>query len=98
QTIPAGAAAWNSNINSSTKTFVYVPAVTGTYNYHCTIHSTTMLGNFTVNCPTPSVTISAGGSTTFCNGGSVTLSTTGVYTTYQWKKDGGNIVGQTTSS
>src|SRR5450432_2831133 len=92
-TIPVGAATWNHNMNSSAgnTSFTYVPTVSGTYNFQCNIHPTTMMGSFTVSCPTPSVTISAGGATTFCNGGSVSLSTTGVYTTYQWKNGGTSI-------
>ena len=48
-TIPAGAAIWNSNINSASTSFMYVPTVTGTYNYECTIHASMgMTGSFTV--------------------------------------------------
>jgi plastocyanin len=47
QTIPSGAATWNSNLSSTTTSFTYVPTVLGTYNYHCTIHSS-MTGSFTV--------------------------------------------------
>ncbi|MBX7226280.1 MAG: choice-of-anchor J domain-containing protein, partial [Chitinophagales bacterium] len=43
-------------------------------------------------CSTPTAAITAGGSTTFCSGGSVTLSaTTGTGYNYQWKKDGANV-------
>jgi hypothetical protein len=43
--------------------------------------------------------ISAGGPTTFCNSGSVTLNAfTGNSSTYQWKKNGTNISGATASS
>lgn len=47
-TIPAGAASWNSNINSSTTTFQYIITKAGTYNYWCAIHTTSMEGSFTV--------------------------------------------------
>src|SRR5438046_1885228 len=50
-TVPSGASTWSANINSSHKTFTYVPAVTGTYNYQCNIHPSLMMGSFTVNCP-----------------------------------------------
>ncbi len=47
-TIPMGAAAWNSNMNSTTKRFSYVVTKVGTYNYDCTIHPTVMIGTITV--------------------------------------------------
>jgi hypothetical protein len=47
----------------------------------------------------PTATITAGGSTTFCTGGSVTLNAnTGTGLTYQWKLNGANIAAATTSS
>ncbi len=47
--IPAGAATWNNNMNSTSTTFIYVPTVAGTYNYQCNIHvSMGMIGSFTV--------------------------------------------------
>ncbi len=49
ETIPAGAASWNSNMTSVATSFMYVPTVVGTYNYECTIHvSMGMTGSFTV--------------------------------------------------
>ncbi len=49
----------------------------------------------TVN-PVPAPTITAGGSTTFCTGGSVTLSTPAVTgNAYQWKRNNVNIAGAT---
>ncbi|HVD97319.1 MAG TPA: T9SS type A sorting domain-containing protein, partial [Cytophagaceae bacterium] len=52
----------------------------------------------TVN-PAPSVpNVTASGSTTICSGQSVTLSTTATGVSYQWKKDGTNISGATSSS
>ncbi len=47
-TIPAAAAAWNNNINSTTTVFKYVITATGTYNYWCAIHTTMMEASFTV--------------------------------------------------
>lgn len=44
--IPAGAAAWNANINSSSMSFAYNVLVPGNYGYHCTIHPTLMMGGF----------------------------------------------------
>lgn len=101
-TIPAGAAVWSNSIDASHLKFDYVPTVVGTYNYKCNIHPTTMLASFTVVCPTASVSISAGGPTTFCKPGSVTLSVSagsgGPFTSYQWKKGANNIAGATDPS
>ena len=53
----------------------------------------------TMSLSTPTASITAGGSTSFCTGGSVVLSAnTGSGLTYQWKNSGGNISGQTLSS
>ena len=98
--IPAGAATWNKNINSSSTSFIYVPTVAGTYNYKCTPHqSMGMVGNFTVTagCAPPSVHISSS-ATAFCKGGSLLLTSTTSpnITSYQWKKNGTNISGATT--
>lgn len=38
-TLPEGAATWNSVINSSTKTYTYVLTTAGTYNYSCIPHA-----------------------------------------------------------
>jgi len=64
--IPAGAQAWNSSINSLTTSFSYPVKVEGVYNYNCNIHPTQMIGNFTALSSTgippllvtPSVTLS----------------------------------------
>ena len=48
---------------------------------------------------TPTAAITAGGATSFCAGGSVVLSaTTGTGYTYQWRNNGTNISGATSSS
>src|SRR5262249_9089447 len=47
----------------------------------------------------PTATATPSGSTPFCQGGSVTINAnTGSGLTYQWKKDGNNISGATSSS
>lgn len=53
-TIPSGATAWDNPINATNTSFTYtVPAITGTYNYHCTPHASMgMTGSFTVVNPT----------------------------------------------
>jgi plastocyanin len=47
-TIPAGAATWDSPINSTTTSFEYKVTLAGTYNYKCTPHASMgMVGSFT---------------------------------------------------
>jgi hypothetical protein len=60
----------------------------------CTVTSPEL--TITVN-PIPSPTITANGSSTICPGTTVTLSTTAA-SSYQWKLNGGNIAGATSSS
>lgn len=51
-TIPAGAASWDAPLNANNPSFIYVPTVTGTYNYICQPHvSNGMIGSFTVMPP-----------------------------------------------
>lgn len=100
-TIPSGATAWDQAMNMSATTFIYVPSKAGTYKYHCTFHASFgMVGNFTVNCPNASASISAGGPTTFCQGQSVLLTskTSSNITSYQWQKNGTAISGATSST
>jgi len=48
-TIPTGAAPWDSPIDSLDTVFEYVPAKLGVFKYHCTPHvSYGMVGSFTV--------------------------------------------------
>jgi plastocyanin len=97
--VPGGAASWDSDIKSSVPSFTYVPAASGSYSYFCTPHeSFGMMGSFTVNCPVPSVTIAAGGPTSFCKPGSVLLSSTGVFSAYQWNRNGSPLAGATNST
>ena len=50
-------------------------------------------------CAPPTATITAGGTTTFCNGGSVVLSAnTGTGLTYQWKVGTSTLVGSTNAT
>jgi len=46
--IPAGAAAWDSPMSSTSTTFSYKVTVAGTYNYVCTPHAPMMAGTITV--------------------------------------------------
>lgn len=47
--LPAGAATWNSPLNSQTSVFQYVVTVAGTYNYVCTPHAPNMSGVLNVS-------------------------------------------------
>jgi plastocyanin len=48
RTIPAGAAGWNSPLNSSNSSFDYTVTVAGSYSYACNYHeSMGMVGSFT---------------------------------------------------
>jgi len=72
--IPAGAATWDSPINSANPSFEYKVAVAGTFNYKCTPHAAMgMVGSFVASAPVATLSItpsnrnvqSAAGSTTF---------------------------------
>lgn len=89
-----------SNISGATSSS-YTATASGVYsvvvnNSGCTATS----GNTTVTVnPSPSATVTAGGATSFCAGGSVTLSAnTGTGLTYQWRNNGSNISGATSST
>lgn len=75
---------------------------TASGNYTCVVtnscgSTTSNSISVTVNNP-PSAAITANGSTTFCTGGSVTLNAnTGSGLSYQWKNNGANINGATSS-
>ena len=47
--VPAGAAAWNHNMNQSSTTFLYKVTKPGLYNYVCTPHAPGMAGSFTAS-------------------------------------------------
>jgi hypothetical protein len=79
--------------NTATTTYTFTP--TSTASPTCATNTTMTV---TVNS-LPSATITAGGATTFCQGNSVNLNAnTGTGLTYQWKNNGTNITGATTSS
>ncbi|HKR06647.1 MAG TPA: T9SS type A sorting domain-containing protein [Bacteroidia bacterium] len=76
------------------------PASTTTYSLVSVANATcagTVSGSATITVnPLPSAVITPGGPTTFCSGGSVTLSApAGANKIYQWKKGGVNIPGAT---
>lgn len=76
------------------------PMVTTSYSVTATFDAgPPVTASVTITVQTPTVTISAAGPTTFCEGFSVILnSTTTGATSYQWKLNGANIAGATSPS
>ncbi|MBK7384162.1 MAG: hypothetical protein IPI81_12680 [Flavobacteriales bacterium] len=89
-----------TNISGATSS-AYTATTSGTYSVVITAgacSSTSASTTVTVNTA-PTATISASGATTFCSGGSVTLTAnSGTGYTYQWRNNGTNINGATSSS
>ncbi len=76
--------------NTATTTYTFTPDTS-----QCAISTTLAI---TVN-PSATATITAGGATTFCSGGSVVLSAnTGTGFTFVWKKNGTTITGATAAT
>jgi len=80
----------------------YVASSSGTYNCVVTNACGSNTSNnivVSISTSSPSAVITAGGPTTFCTPSSVGLSAgnTVIDVTYQWRKDGVNISGKTTS-
>lgn len=95
-----------TNITGATNATYTIPAVTfaDTANYTVTVIGASPCGNVTsanaklTVLPLP-LTIAAGGSTTFCSGGSVLLrASNNSGLTYQWQLGGINITGATDST
>ncbi|MDP1745096.1 MAG: glucose dehydrogenase, partial [Bacteroidota bacterium] len=79
----------------------YVVTVSGNYTVTVTAGggSTTSVAEVVTVTPSPTATITAAGPTSFIAGNSVILNaSTGTGYTYQWKRDGVNIIGATNSS
>jgi hypothetical protein len=90
---------WSSG--QTTSSIIVSPATTTTYTvtatniYNCSSTDQVMV----TPVANPTATITASGSTTICEGGSVTLNAnTGTGLSYQWKNNGSNILGANTSS
>lgn len=81
--IPAGATSWNSPMTSTSTSFMYVPAVVGTYNYLCTPHASFMKGSFTVVCQLD----------TTVNQSGVTLTAAASQGSYRWVNCDSNYTG-----
>ena len=58
--VPNGAASWDAPMNNANITFKYIITVPGLYNYHCTMHPSTMNGSITVTGGTSGVPIVTG--------------------------------------
>ncbi len=92
-----------SNVGTNTPTYSANPLTTQYFQMitSCLYNGSSSASNqvlFTVN-PSPNATITANGPTTFCQGNSVTLSIPQeIGVTYQWKNNGVNISGATSSS
>lgn len=93
----------NGSTIAGATTSTYTATLGGSYTVVVTNTSTSCVATsaimtVTVN-PLPASTITASGPTSFCDGGSVTLSTTAMSgQTYVWKRDGVAISGATTAS
>lgn len=89
-----------SGVTTPTLTINNVQSAMDGYQYRCIVSSCSSL--YTSNSasiavsPSPTVAVTTGGSTTFCQGNSVSLNAnTGTGYTYQWKLNGSNINGAT---
>jgi hypothetical protein len=90
----------NVDINGATDS-MYTAYTSGSYKVKVTnsCGSTSSAAKVVTINPLPAVSISANGTTTFCTGGSVTLTAVGdTGLTYQWRKNNVNISGATTAS
>lgn len=72
--IPTGAAGWYGNLVIATDTVIYIPSVSGLYNYTCTHHSGMDGQFFVTGCSFPAKPVISGNSNA-CKGDTVLLST-----------------------
>jgi hypothetical protein len=89
-----------TNISGATAS-TYTASASGSYTVVVSSGgcSTTSAATIVSATSAPGATITAGGATSFCSGGSVTLSAnTGTGLTYQWRNNGTNISGATAST
>ncbi|MBL7712802.1 MAG: PKD domain-containing protein [Chitinophagaceae bacterium] len=100
--VPAGAANWYSNLNSTDTQYLYVPLLSGLYQYTCTHHSA-MDGSFFVSgCTYPDKPIISGSwAGSPCDGMAAIVLRTPAQAgaSYQWLRSGGLLMpGATTDS
>ena len=75
-TIPAGAATWDSPMNSGNQVFEYKVTEAGTYNYHCTPHAAIQQGSFTAVGSTPTLLVTPSNQNVGAAAGSTQFSVT----------------------
>ena len=74
--IPAGAVPWDNPIDATNTFFEYVTTVSGTYNYHCMHHPTTMIASFNVSGFIPNLNVSPSNQNVLFTAGSTSFSVT----------------------
>lgn len=85
----------NNTLISGSTNGSYTVTATGYYKYSITSCALALSDSILVTTQ-PNVTVAAGGPTTICSGGSVSLSvTTGIGNSYQWKLNGSPVNGAT---
>lgn len=75
-TIPGSAAAWDEPINSSNTFYEYRVTVAGVYNYLCTPHSSTQIGQFTATAPAATLSVTPSNRNVSASAGSTNFSVT----------------------
>jgi len=75
-TIPAGAAPWDSPMNSGSQVFDYTVTVAGVYNYKCTPHASIQFGSFTVSGAAPTLNVTPGNQNVSSGAGNTSFSIT----------------------
>lgn len=102
-TLPGVTYNWfKDGVNTGSTGSSYAATATGVYSVRVSTSSCSGVFSNTINVtvnPLPAATVTAAGSTTFCDGLSVTLNAnTGTGLAYQWQKGGTDIPGETSAS
>jgi plastocyanin len=73
--VPAGAASWNSPINSGNQTYSYTVTTAGNYDYQCTIHvGMGMVGSFVATAAANNLMVTPSNQNVSSNAGSTSFS------------------------